>query len=622
MTVASTPNSTNPAATREASTEDRLNLRQLGQQLKQLVQRSTSDSTAINGLVRITQQLTGGLAIVYYGVDSQQQLVADPRSCTAQDMAEPTLHQLYLLARRAQDAESAQVVQLQQEVPQVAVAAPVFCRDGRVEAMVAITACTVSDRRQVAGVLQLMQLLAAYAGQWRGTFDQLQSSRQLELMEGLLRASRAANIAMSLPEAAEAVAEFLTTRFSLRLAAIGVRRHGGTCRLIAISHQSQIARGAPLVTAIESALAERMALPGADAYEHTDVVERGTEAVLQLRRLMESHEIYRLLFRDGAGDVIAACLLVRDTPLTGDEEADLRQAGEFIGPQLARLKRTRFPLWQRWQLAFDKLTATTRRTVMVGLWVVAFILFAVPFPHRIKCRCEVQPVTRRFVAAPYEGRLQDALVEPGDLVKAGQVLAIMDGREIRLELSSLESELQRITKQRDRALANLETAAAQIALLEMQRLQTSMQLYRDRLENLEIRSPTDGVVISGDPMKLKGARLTIGQTLLEVGPLGEMVLELAIPDEAIARVNTGNAVRFRLDALPMSTLHGRLTQICPRSELRDGQNVFVGEVRITEDSSRLRPGMRGRAKLSAGHRSLFWLAFHRAAEHMLFQLGW
>ena len=52
----------------------------------------------------------------------------------------------------------------------------------------------------------------------------------------------------------------------------------------------------------------------------------------------------------------------------------------------------------------------------------------------------------------------------------------MDGHEIRLELSALNAELQRVTKQRDRALANRETAAAQIALLEMQRLQTNIQL--------------------------------------------------------------------------------------------------------------------------------------------------
>ncbi len=253
---------------------------------------------------------------------------------------------------------------------------------------------------------------------------------------------------------------------------------------------------------------------------------------------------------------------------------------------------------------------------------MALALFAIPMPYRVRCRCEVQPVSRRFVAAPYEGRLQEVRVGPGDFVHAGDVLAVMDGREVRLEMSALDAELQRVTKQRDRALANRETAAAQIALLEMQRLQTSMQLYKERLDNLEIRSPTDGVIISGDPEKLKGARLTIGQTLVEVGPLGEMVLELAIPDDQIARVQKGTQVRFRLESMPQTLFHAVTTRIHPRSELREAKNVFVGDAKIAEHVDGLRPGMRGRAKIDAGRRALFWILFHRFVDHMLFQWGW
>jgi hypothetical protein len=256
--------------------------------------------------VSIARQLTGSLSIVYYGLDSHDQLAADPCSCTPSDLAEPVEQQLYLLARRALDAESVQIAQLQHAVPQLGLAIPVFRRLGGVEVLVAVTALSLADRRQLAGLLQVLQLLAAYAGQWRGTFEQWQTSRQLHVLEGLLQAANTANKALTFPEAAEALAGFLAGRFSLQLAAIGVRRRGGSCRLIALSDHCIVTRGAPLVTAIESALAERMALAGADWYEHTDFIQRGTEAVSQLRRQLESHEIYRLLFRDGAGDVIAA----------------------------------------------------------------------------------------------------------------------------------------------------------------------------------------------------------------------------------------------------------------------------------------------------------------------------
>jgi multidrug resistance efflux pump len=230
-------------------------------------------------------------------------------------------------------------------------------------------------------------------------------------------------------------------------------------------------------------------------------------------------------------------------------------------------------------------------------------------------------VTRRFVAAPYEGRLETALVEPGDWVTKGQTMARMDAREIRLELASVEADLVRAIKQRDTAMASRETAAAQMARFEMDRLELKVQMLKDRMDNLEVKSPTDGVVISGDPKKLEGSRLTMGQTLVEVGPLGDMFLEVGIPDESISYTKVGQKVWFRLESLPRASFHGVLTRVHPRSEERESENVFVGEVRIESDNKLLRPGMRGRAKISAGRRSLFWVLFHRAWEQVLFHLG-
>jgi multidrug efflux pump subunit AcrA (membrane-fusion protein) len=438
----------------------------------------------------------------------------------------------------------------------------------------------------------------------------------------LLAAVDAANRSADLTAAARVYADLLSRLLAARLVAMGLRRAGRTCRLVAIAGQDRIVRGAPLVSAMEGVLTERLAARGADSPEPGGSSERTTDAERLLRELLPANAYRCLRLHDGDGHLRGACLLVYDQPLTDEGEKLLERAVELIGPHLVRLRRNGHPWWQRCGRAYRQLARAARRAC-IGLVVAgAVLLFALPLPFQIRGRCEVQPVTRRFVAAPYEGRLQDVFVAPGDVVRAGQVLAEMDGREIRLELSGLESDLQRVTKQRDQALANRETAAAQIALLEMQRLQSSMQLYRDRLENLEIRSPTDGVVIAGDPQKLKGARLTIGQTLLEVGPLGEMVLEVAIADRDVSCIQQTTNVRFRLDALPQTTLHGQLIRVCPRSEIRDGANVFIGQVQIDEQHAGLMPGMRGRAKLAAGRRSLFWLLFHRALEQLGLHLGW
>ena len=212
--------------------------------------------------------------------------------------------------------------------------------------------------------------------------------------------------------------------------------------------------------------------------------------------------------------------------------------------------------------------------------------------------------------------------EPGEIVTKGQLLARMDARDIEFEISGLRAELRRTEKDRDSAMASFDTAAAQMAALEAKRLQLKIDLLNDRLENLEIRSPVDGVVIGGDPRRLEGARLAMGESLLEIGPLDELVVELEIPDEDISHVKLDQPARFRLSATPWRTFEGRIHLIHPRSESRDHENVFVAELAFENGEHLLRPGMQGRAKIRAGRHPLGWNLFHKAWDGFVTWIAW
>ena len=169
---------------------------------------------------------------------------------------------------------------------------------------------------------------------------------------------------------------------------------------------------------------------------------------------------------------------------------------------------------------------------------------------------------------PYEGRLEQVFIKPGETVSSGQLLARMDGRDIEFEVSGLTAELRRAQKDRDTAQAAFDTAAAQMASLEAKRLELQIELRRERLQNLEIRSPVDGVVMGGDPRKLEGARLSMGESLLEVGPMDELIVELLVPDEDISHVREDQSVQYRLSGMPWKTWQGEVSLVHPRSEIR------------------------------------------------------
>jgi multidrug efflux pump subunit AcrA (membrane-fusion protein) len=158
--------------------------------------------------------------------------------------------------------------------------------------------------------------------------------------------------------------------------------------------------------------------------------------------------------------------------------------------------------------------------------------------------------------------------------------------------------------------------------LEMERLDAKRRLLADRAHHLDIKSPIDGVVISGDLKRAEGTPVAIGQTLYEIAPLERMVAEVAIPDEEISRARAAQPATLTLDAFSGLTWTGTISTIEPRSESHDNENVFIAEVDLDNRDLILRPGMKGRAKIEMDRQALGWIVFHRPWNKLAGWLPW
>ena len=386
-------------------------------------------------------------------------------------------------------------------------------------------------------------------------------------------------------------------------------------RLEAVSGVQAITRPAPLVTLAEEVMAEAMAR---GELQLRDLSTRNnlTQRELQLCQLLNVNRILSGPLFDAQQEAVGAWIIVDDGRVDNAQRGiplidSVRGQAPLVAGLIRLLQAAQGSLRSRIaQRLRHSVRSITARHLLTAVLLLALLLF-VPVPHRVRCACQLQPVLRRFVSAPYDGQLQEVLVGPGDVVQAGQVLARMDKREIEWRLSAQDAEYKRASKQHDTSTVASDTAAAQMANLEMERLAVERKLLQNRLKHLEITSPVTGVVLSGDPRQLEGARLTIGQTLFETGPLEKMSVELFVPDSDITLVNTGSQVSVRLDALPHRSFAGTIERISPHSEARDGKNVFVAEVRLDNPELLLRPGMKGRGRIGTGRRSLGWILFHK-----------
>lgn len=505
--------------------------------------------------------------------------------------------------------------------PLLIVAVPVFSSEHTEALAVAISVESPEQSKATAAYLtQVLTWVAAFvarAGQrLSGDHRRASDTTHRRVDAVCAQASRQPNSV----SASRLVAEWMRSEVACESVVIGVRQ-GLQCQCRLVAHSATAAFDMRSQTAgiLQEILDETVIAAESDK---CDVELSETVATRALRSTAEIEIVARYPLIDARGNIFGAAICLNKQ---GQTQRNSRLAPNellTVSRQLALIKSAE-PHYLLRKLGLTTLRANWyRHPALLGSAVAILTLLLIPLPLNIKCGCQVQPRYRRFVSAPYEGRLARAVAEPGEIVTKGQLLARMDARDIEFEISGLRAELRRTEKDRDSAMASFDTAAAQMAALEAKRLQLKIDLLNDRLENLEIRSPVDGVVIGGDPRRLEGARLAMGESLLEIGPLDELVVELEIPDEDISHVKLDQPARFRLSATPWRTFEGRIHLIHPRSESRDHENVFVAELAFENGEHLLRPGMQGRAKIRAGRHPLGWNLFHKAWDGFVTWIAW
>ena len=398
--------------------------------------------------------------------------------------------------------------------------------------------------------------------------------------------------------------------------ALGSHFRTRTCRLDAISGSSGFDRRSRVTHALESVFAESVATARAVAWRRDAPVD-GALAHAQLARAV------------GAAGIVSVPLITYDERTVGvlvgwwhEDDAPesarrtLEAAAIPVAAVLDSLARRRPGALTR---AYRGLFASLRgyRGVLaVALAGACLVALSWPVTHRVSAAVQVEPRLSRVVAAPFDGIVESVHVRTGDEVEQGRLLVTLDGSDMRDRLDGLEAEIERLRRRRDIHMAEGRIGEAGLDALEIERVSLDIGLLERRLDNLELRSPIDGVVTQTELERRVGGPATLGQALVEVAPLGRLVAHIEVPVDDIAWVEEGMPVRWRLDAVPGRQWAGQLTTLAPRAEVRDGEGVFVAELPF-DGENLARPGMTGSARLEGERRALGWVLFHKPWERLM-----
>ena len=263
-----------------------------------------------------------------------------------------------------------------------------------------------------------------------------------------------------------------------------------------------------------------------------------------------------------------------------------------------------------------------KRMAIAGSLIVTTLLMFLPITYRVRCNCVAEAVSRRFAVAPFDGQIIMGHKEVGDIVETGDLLAEMDGRTIRWELSGVEAEREQSLLTRESELFQRNIPKAILAELEYDRLVAQQSVLKYQKDNLHITSPVDGVVLSGSLERAEAASVETGQVLFEIGPTRPLKVEIAIPDDEVSQIKVGHPVKIWIDGQESEPITGEIDQIHPRSETRNADNVFIAEIEFPNEDERLRPGMKGSARIDGEKRALGWCLFHKPVNWLRSRLTW
>ena len=203
------------------------------------------------------------------------------------------------------------------------------------------------------------------------------------------------------------------------------------------------------------------------------------------------------------------------------------------------------------------------------------------------------------VVARVPGEVVALLVEEGDYVAEGQVLARLDGERLRLEMLAAQasSEQARAEYRRNVDLhkRGLISAAAMDNLkYDLQALQATYELKKLNYEYAAIRAPIAGVVALRHIKP--GQHLTANEVAFRITDTRELIAYLQIPQSELPKFAAGHDVSIEVASMPGSAYPATIARISPTIDTRNG--TFRATAIIDNSKGELAPGMFGRFRVA------------------------
>ena len=404
------------------------------------------------------------------------------------------------------------------------------------------------------------------------------------------------------------------------------RRH---VRVSVMSHSAEFGKETNLVRGIESAMDEAVDQHAVVVYPlPPDTVPLVTRAHEELVRQHGAGAILTLPL-EHKGEFVGGLTLERpaDRPFDRGTVEACETVAALVGPILDT-KRAE----ERWLIrkAADSFATQLKRVLGPGYLVRKLILILLlglvtffyffEVDYRVTAPTSIEGAVQRVAAAPFEGYIKEAPIRPGDMVKEGEVLCLLDDRDLKLERLKWSTQRKQLLGEYREAMANHERAQIRITKAKIDQAEAQISLLDEQLARTRILARFDGIVVSGDLSQSLGAPVEQGQVLFEVAPLDEYRVIAEVDESDITEIAVGQRSELLFPSMTDEVFPFIVEKITPVSTAKEGRNYFRVEGRMEQISQRLRPGMEGIGKITIDRRRLIWVWTHKATDWLRLQV--
>jgi len=394
-------------------------------------------------------------------------------------------------------------------------------------------------------------------------------------------------------------------------------------RVKALSHSAEFGKQMNLVRAIGAAMDEAVDQQGMITYPlPEDAAPLVTRAHTELARQHGAGSICTIPI-GGSGHFFGGLTLERaaDRPFDTDTVEFCESVAAMAGPILQAKRRE-----ERWLITKTAASFTFQLKKFIGaghlalklstiiLAALVIFFYYATGEYRVTSTVSLEGTIQRAVCAPFNGYITEARARAGDVVKEGELLCLLDDRDLKLERLKWVTQREQILKQYHEAMAKHDRPQIQINRAKIDQAEAQISLLNEQLTRTQVAAPFRGVIMKGDLSQSLGAPVERGQVLFELAPLESYRVIVQVDERDIADITVGQQGKLMMPSMPGNMFLFQIEKITPVSVAKEGRNYFRVEAHLNKTSERLRPGMEGVGKVNVDERRLFWIWTHELID--------